>query len=402
VRVCVSTVGQWHHFDLARQLQRRGHLERLYTGYPRFKVRGVRPGAVQTFPYLVSVEMMLHRFGYTELAQRLSWRSHETFDRWVAAKLTPCDLLVCNESNGLRSYETARRQGARAVCDCGIAHVEYTRRILREEYERWGFHFASGNGRMRAIKLAEYEQADLITIPSSFVQRTFLEQGIAPSKLAKIPYGVELALFHPEPKQDDVFRVLFVGYAGIRKGFPYLVEAFAGLNLPKFELTLIGGLTTEAKSILAKHAGRLQYREVGFVPRPQLRHYYSQGSVLVLPSLIEGMAYVMAQAMACGLPVVATPNTGAEDLFTDGVEGYIVRPRDPLALRERVLHLYENPQVQAEMAAAALKRVQSRGGWDEYGDRVVEVYSALCQAGPQSGIFDRRAPSSGRGAAPSA
>jgi len=86
--------------------------------------------------------------------------------------------------------------------------------------------------------------------------------------------------------------------------------------------------------------------------------------------------------MACGLSVIATPNTGAEDLFTDGVEGFIVPIRDPKAIREKVQWMLDNPMKRQEMGEAALQRVQQLGGWDAYGDRCLAVYrKVLAQKG---------------------
>src|SRR5205085_5991502 len=104
----------------------------------------------------------------------------------------------------------------------------------------------------------------------------------------------------------------------------------------------------------------------GVVQRELLADYYSQGSVFVLASIEEGLALVQAQAMACGLPVIATTNTGAEDLFTDGREGFIVPIRQPDAIREKILLLYEDQRLQQQMSHAAIARVRSLGGWDSY------------------------------------
>jgi len=81
--------------------------------------------------------------------------------------------------------------------------------------------------------------------------------------------------------------------------------------------------------------------------------------------------------MACGVPVIATTNTGAEDLFTDGVEGFIVPIRDVAALRERIEILMDDESRRKAMADAALRRVQALGGWNEYGERALELYEAL-------------------------
>jgi glycosyltransferase involved in cell wall biosynthesis len=125
----------------------------------------------------------------------------------------------------------------------------------------------------------------------------------------------------------------------------------------------------------------------GVQPRNRLSWFYSQASVLMLPSIEEGLALVQAQALACGLPVIASVNTGAEDLFTDGVEGFIVPPRDPAALRDRVQRLLDEPALQARMKSAALSRVQSLGGWAQYGRACRDVYRrVLARRGAVVGV----------------
>jgi glycosyltransferase involved in cell wall biosynthesis len=104
---------------------------------------------------------------------------------------------------------------------------------------------------------------------------------------------------------------------------------------------------------------------------------YSQGSVLVLPSIEEGLALVQAQAMACGLPVIATTNTGAENLFSDSVEGFIVPIRNPVAIRDKVEWMIGHPIERTDMGAAALRRVKSFGGWNRYGEQYLAMYREI-------------------------
>ena len=107
---------------------------------------------------------------------------------------------------------------------------------------------------------------------------------------------------------------------------------------------------------------------LGSVPQAQLPAIMSSSHVMVLPSIEEGLALVQGQALACGCPVLATPNTGSEDLFSDGVEGFIVPVRDPAALADRLQLLADDPALQRRMSEAALARVKRLGGWRHYGD----------------------------------
>ena len=209
------------------------------------------------------------------------------------------------------------------------------------------------------------------------MKRSFVERGFAAETVHVNPFGVDLSAFAPQPKHDDKFRVLFVGGQCIRKGIGYVFEALRPLiQAGTVELWLIGTPMDDAREILRRNAGL--YTHQGVQPRSRLSRFYSQGSVLVLPSVEEGLAYVQAQAMACGIPVIATPNTGAEDLFTNNVEGFIVPIRDPGAIREKIQLLLDNRDTHRKMSEAALRRVQGIGGWDSYGDRSLDLYRRLC------------------------
>src|SRR5256885_10308357 len=95
----------------------------------------------------------------------------------------------------------------------------------------------------------------------------------------------------------------------------------------------------------------------------------SRSHVMVLPSIEEGLALVQGQALACGCPVIAATQTGGEDLFSDGVEGFIVPTRDAASLTDRMQQLADDPALRQRMSEVALQRVRLLGGWKEYGDR---------------------------------
>ena len=383
MRVCVGSAGRFHTFDLARQLERRGYLGALYTAYPRWKVDGLPRGMVRTFPWVMGPLTVAARLGLHGLAERRNYWVAESFDRWVASRLEPCEVYHCLSSFGVRSHRVAReRYGALTICDRGSSHILYQDEVLAEEHARWGIPYRPIDRRLVDRELQEYDFCDRIFVPSSFVYRSFVQKGVPETKLLKIPYGVDLSLFRPVPKEDDVFRVVYVGALSLQKGIPDLLEAVCSLRLPRFEVWLIGSLLPEVGPFLRKWEGR--YRYLGVIPRKELYRYYSQGSVFVIASVQEGMALVQAQAMACGLPVIATKNTGAEDLFTDGVEGFIVPIRNPEAIREKVLYLYEHPEIREEMAQAALRRVRSLGGWETYGSSIVAAYDEALKARERS------------------
>ena len=163
---------------------------------------------------------------------------------------------------------------------------------------------------------------------------------------------------------------------GLRKGIPYLLQAFAQLSHAGKRLRVIGNMQPEVAGLLSS----LPQERVEFLgPQPQarLREYMSGSHVMMLPSIEEGLALVQAQAMACGCPVIASRNTGSEDLFVDGKQGFIVDARDVAALRDRMQRFADDPALRQQMSEAALEKVKEIGGWSQYGDRWMELLEKL-------------------------
>jgi glycosyltransferase involved in cell wall biosynthesis len=377
MRVAVSTIGKFHSFDLARQMHKRGALASIFSGYPWFKLKtdGLPKQKVKTFPYLHAPYMRLAP-RCTSARLLWEWQDRVWFDRYVARHLPPCDVFCGLSGSALRTGLVAKSQGAKYVCDRASSHIRFHDRILREEYDRQGIAFSGIDPRIISREEAEYQAADVITVPSTFVLNTFIEAGVARNKMRLAPYGVDLNRFHPcALRSDDAFRILFVGGVSVRKGISYLLNAFQQLQCRNKQLALVGSVSREVENILKPLRHNAAISVIGHVPQERLKEIMSVSHVMVLPSVEEGLAYVQAQAMACGCPVIASQNTGADDLFEDGKEGFIVPIRDTEAITERLQRLADNPDLRSQMGALALERVKSIGGWEQYGARMYQIFS---------------------------
>ena len=185
MKICIGSAGPFHAFDLARQMERLGHLEHLYTAYPSWRVDGMPKEKVSTFPWLMAPAMLANRFGFNRVRDSLNVPMIETFDRWMAERLAPCDVFHCLSSFGLQSHRAARsRHGALTVCDRGSAHIEYQDEILRDEFARFGAPYPGIDSRLVERELEEYAFCDLIFVPSSFAMRTFVDKGVPREKTA--------------------------------------------------------------------------------------------------------------------------------------------------------------------------------------------------------------------------
>lgn len=388
MKIALITPGRFHTFDLAEQLQSVNRLAGIYTGYPRFKLQNTRvdPDLIRSFPWLQTPFMALSRLPHfpRRILSALGWRSMDAIDAFAAQTLPDCALLSALSGSGLKAGRVMQARGGVYVCDRGSSHIRFQDRILAEEYERLGLPWTGIDQRVVDKEEAEYATADAITVPSDFVLRSFKEMGVPPAKLHLVPYGVNLATYRRTVERAANFRLLFVGQMSVRKGIHYLLEAFRIAKLPNAELILVGARTSDTAALLPRQLPE-QIRWLGALPQAGVVREMSLATVMVLPSIEEGLALVQAQALACGCPVIATTNTGGENLFSDGREGFIVPPRDPEALAERLTRLHRDPALIRAMGDAALARVKSIGGWDSYGRAMLEVFDGLIRAKGDAG-----------------
>jgi glycosyltransferase involved in cell wall biosynthesis len=313
------------------------------------------------------------RLGVADRSPALIRYLYDGFDRSVAHRVEQADLVVAWAGMALHTHRRARALGARTVVERGSAHIAFQRDILLEEYQRWGIkHPVPFDAWMVEKELREYEQADAIGIPSSFVRQTFVTKGVPASKLIQVPYGVDLRAFGPTEKSVPGFRAIYVGMLSLRKGLPYLLEAVKRAGV---ELWLVGARTAEVGPFLERYTGSFVYH--GTVPQMRLREFYAQSDVFVIASLEDGFAMVLLQALACGLPVICSRNTGGADLIEDGVNGFVVPVRDPEAIAERLAALRDDPERLAAMKRAAVRSVASGRSWSEYGRAIADRYRKL-------------------------
>jgi glycosyltransferase involved in cell wall biosynthesis len=319
------------------------------------------------------------RLNSAAFERELAWWCNSTFDWHLAQNLPECDALVTLSGCGLAAGREQKRRGGRWVCDRCSSHISFHHEILVEEYARWGQVFRGVDPRVLAKEAAEYAEADLVTVPSSFAYRSFIAKGIPAKKVALVPYGVDLQRFRPlaEPA-NDVFQVLFVGQVSLRKGVPYLLEAFRAFEHPRKKLTIIGSVQPEIQPFLRNLEGEIAV--LGPRPQEEVKQWMSRSHVMVLPSIEEGLATVQGQAMACGCPVIGTDHSGAEDLFTDNVEGFIVPIRNAEAIRDKLERLAGDSELRSRMSEARLVRVRTLGGWSKYGSNFHQALSRLLTA----------------------
>ncbi len=287
----------------------------------------------------------LHR--WTPLRYSLGWSSYvknDFFDRRVAAALdAPAERFMGFVGQSLHSFRRARSIGFETLELVAVnSHVDNVRRLHSQAEAAWDLRGASWlNDWQRRKTLAEYAAADRIFVHSDYTRDSFLAAGIPASKLERTYLRPDSRFVPPTDRpDDDVFRVVYVGRVDITKGLPVLLEAFRTLPDPA-ELTVVGGWPTRQMK---------QFMEGWMAREPRLRMApgdplpaLHRANVFVHPSYEDGFGYAPMEALACGVPVIVTEDTGMKEYVQDGVNGFVVPTGNVDALRDRLQHLRRHP-----------------------------------------------------------
>jgi len=345
-----------------------------------FGEQGVDPRRVETSIYVNLFRKLMYRTTRIRGAPPTErFRINEKIDHSVAHRLRPgADLLLSEAQISLHTIRRAKELGMTTILDRTNSHIAYQSEIWAEEHRRFNVDWTPNSGRVIQKGIKEYEEADSIFALSSYVRQTFIDRGVPAAKVLCVPSGIDLSSFRQIEKTDRMFRIVYCGLIQLKKGTHYLLQAFDELKLKNAELWLIGSVSKEMVPLLQQFEG--SFHHFGHVPNSQLSQFYSQGSVFVLPSLEEGLAKVLIEAMACGLPVVATTNTGAGDVVRDGTDGYVIPIRDVEALKTRILSLYENPELCHQMGQSAKLRAHAEFTLDRYVTRILAAFREVTEA----------------------
>ncbi len=327
-----------------------------------------------------------------QVSQRLGWHSlilHESgwasidaiyrdADKWVASSLKKMELLpevvYCYEDAACDTFRVAGKLDIRRVYEITIGHYAAAQKIMKEEADSMP-EFAStiealwDSEEKLKRKDEEIAQSDHIIASSDFVRQTLLESGVASDKISVVQYGSPDSLPAMPEKRNaakDPLRLLFAGRIGQRKGIGYLLKAMQQLDRKDVELILMGEIVGNPE-VYRPYEKLFRYQS----PRPynELLSMMQSCDMLVLPTLFEGQALVILEAMRCGLPILTTPNSGATNLIQDQIEGFIVPIRSVDALVEKIQWAVDHRDLLYEMGQSARKRAE-KCSWDNYAEVV--------------------------------
>jgi glycosyltransferase involved in cell wall biosynthesis len=320
------------------------------------------------------------------LRDRIWERMIRQFDASIAARLSASDSLVYGyEFASLETFQRAAALGVRRVFDMAVLHHSVTDALLTAQVQSfpelatpYWKHLRARAGSRNAHKQAEIDGADLVIANSKLTAQTLVQSGCSPAKIRVVPLGA--------PPIDACWRSLSAGpgtrflYAGpvsVRKGAHLLLDAWRAIRSRSgAELILAGEWSLPQR--LARDLPS-NVRVLGSIPRPALFDLYRSSSVLVFPSLADGFGMVVTEALAHGLPVITTSNTGASDLIEPGVNGWVLQAGDVDALTAQLTWCIDHYRELHEMREAA-EATAARNQWTDYRRSMCETVLGFFEA----------------------
>ncbi|WP_440915371.1 glycosyltransferase family 4 protein [Candidatus Pelagibacter sp.] len=384
MKVSIIVGGKFHAFNLAEQINNSRYLKKIITSYPRYKLKkyGIERDKIYSIILKEILIKFLNKLSFLNSIFDYNYLLCEYFDYKASKNIEykNTDILVGWSGFSKKCFLEAKKFKCIKILERGSSHIQFQKKILDEEYKSLGIKLNGPSKKMISKELEEYNLADFICVPSEYVRQSFLKYGIKKDKIIKLPYGVDLkefSLTESKKKKDGKFRIISSGSVSIRKGSHYLLEAFSNLKLANSELIFVGEISSEFKQIIKKYSSLENIKFINKQNQDKLKYFYNIADIFVLCSIEEGLAMVQAQAMACGLPVICTTNTGGSEIVDDDINGYIIPIRNTKILMDKIKIFYNDRNKLKKMSKNAHLKARSQLSWKKYGDTMLDIYQKL-------------------------
>jgi glycosyltransferase involved in cell wall biosynthesis len=348
-------------FHGAKALDEKNYLKRLVCCV--YAAQGIRMAEIRQIPVFGNV---VDKFPNHYL-------KNSFYDLFASFYVDDCDMFHVWTGQGLCCIKKAKKHEAITVVERGNSHPTFQEKLLKEEYAKFGQEWKHWFELLNKRMLKEFEICDYINVPSTFCAETFIKNGFDENKLLVLPLGADVNKFKPAEKNEK-FKVVSTGQIFLRKGIPYLLEAWEKLNLKNAELVLIGNVYDEIRHILKKYAANKTIRIIDGGVQDNI-HEIATSSVAVFPSIEDGFAITVVEAMACGCPVIVSENTGAKDIVTKEI-GFVIPIRSSKAIADKIRYFYDNGKQAEKMGKAARKQAE-KYSWERYEKESVKLLEKL-------------------------
>jgi len=375
MKITLATSRSWYLGHTSEALHKRGVLSSLLMADKKPRLLPAEFYR-RCWPYHIAMKFFYH-FTSQILEEKATYFFSYLYDSWLEKELRcqSYDVIQSIMGFGIRGFCHPSSKNALKVVDCPNSHPLTYYGFWQRECDLWcpgekvpipHWMFARMN--------RELELADCIVVQSSFCRDSMVWNGIPEEKIFINPMGVDTSTFQPRQSVPIKPRFICVGTICLRKGHQYLFRAFELVkkHLPDAELICVGQYKTDFRHERTKWEGT--FHHVPRLSHSDLAALLQTCCAFVFPSQEEGIARAQIEALAAGLPVIGTHEGGATTLVRDGIEGFIVRGRDPQHIADAMVRIALDSELNLKMGKAAFQKGGAKNTWQDYGDRLIEEY----------------------------
>lgn len=361
--------------DLSNRLKGRRH--ELIDGHAvtYFQIIGLLNQFIVRFPLFAPLYEKVSKWLFAQYANRTA--------KDIKSRQT--DIVWTFDSWALSIYQALEMHNVKAikVLDMASTAAPIIQRIIAEEQSKnlaFSHTYELKKSMYSNLQIKDYVEefgfADYFLSPSDWVKRSLLESGVPESKILFLPHGVNTEFYKPKGEQYQPakkLRFLFVGRVEGAKGIDYLFEAFKQLQDEDIELNVVGSTFswTEQAQNFSPNINIL-----GLKRSEEMPSVYANADVFILSSLWEGSALSLMEAMAAGMPSIASSHSCAPDIIEDGVEGFVYDPYNVEQLKSYILWFVNHKDRIIPMGKAARKKIEGYS-WDKYYDNCKKIIDTI-------------------------
>ena len=382
-KVSIVVPGKFHSFNLAKGLQKKNVLFSIITSYPKYLVLKyqIKDESIKSIFIKEIIERVLLKLNLNFILSKIYFYLNSLFENLSTKMIefNKIDILVAWSGSAEKSFKKINllKKNIIKILERGSTHISFQNKILEEEFKKLRIDKIPIDKRTIEKEIREYNLSDYIFVPSSFAKKTFIENGIDEKKIIKVPYGTNLDEFYAEENISKQFTIISTGHISVRKGSLYLLEAFSELNLDDSKLLMVGNIEKDLFPFLKPFFLNPNIIFQKHVNQKKLRSFYNNSNLFVTSSLEEGLAVVQIQAMACGLPLICTPNSGGEELIEEGKNGFICPIRDKDYLKNKIIYFYNNREKLKILGKNSNYKAKNYFSWDKYSQDIYQEYKKL-------------------------
>ena len=376
----ITTAGKFHHFDVARVMERRNQLSKIISGYPWFKLKKekIAKKLVEAQGiYRILREPLIRNTRFKKIDNILNILSAKNLDNLTSKIIDQnedADVFIGQSQCGLKSGLKIKKKNKIYICERTSTHIDYQNNILEEEYNNLGLKYHKIDNWYINREKEEYAESDIILVPSNFVKNTFENKYL--SKIKVLEFGVNTKNFFRDykiKKSDKYFDILFLASKSIRKGLHYLLEAFKKFKHPNKRLHIVGSNTSDKNFFQGKinDDNMIVY---GHVDHLKLNKIINLCHVYVLPSIEDGFATTILQVASAGCPVIVTENTGSSDFVKNSDCGYVISIRSVEEILNKFIFLQENRD-ELDKFSINGQNYLKKNNWKTYCNQLDEIVS---------------------------